>query len=620
MNGNPFLGVFLHMIGGLAAGSFYIPFRKVRGWSWESSWLVQGALAWIVMPILLAALTVPGLAAVLSGSPLRSVALSWLFGALWGVGGLTFGLSMRYLGISLGYALALGFCAAFGTLIPPLAHGEFARLLSSFSGWTVLGGVMVCLLGIAICGYAGLCKERELPEEAKKAAVREFALGKGFLVAAFAGVMSACMAFAIDAGEAIAQSALAGGASPIYQNNAAFVVVMAGGFTTNFIWCLALNRRHQSGGDYARGPAGRLIANYALSGLAGAIWYGQFFFYGMGTTQLGKYNFSSWTIHMAFIIVFSTLWGLSFREWKGVSRRTLRLVWSGLAVLVLSTLVIGYGNYKSGAGPSPVACQLYVWTQHFGKQGQRLDGHLGEAFAATKSAGYGDVQGFLDFFESEERAREVEAELRKHGLSMRAAYAGGRMHEEEPAAKAIEAIVRRAKIGKKFGLEVVIHNPDPIGREKTDAELEVQSKSLDRLGGALRDLGLRLAIHTHDPEMRSGAREWFHILRHTGSDQVFFCLDLHWIHRGKQDPIALLQAAGARTIDLHLRNSKDGVWTEDLGPGDIDYREVAKALQAIPYQGFYTVELAYEGKTAVTLGLEENLRRSRAFVKEILGK
>jgi inosose dehydratase len=230
------------------------------------------------------------------------------------------------------------------------------------------------------------------------------------------------------------------------------------------------------------------------------------------------------------------------------------------------------------------------------------------------------VQGFLDTFDSEERAKQVAAELQKHGLAMRAAYAGGRMHEEEPAAKAIEAIARRAGIGKKIGLEVVVHNPDSIGREKTDAELEVQAKSLNRLGGALREIGLRLAIHTHDPEMRSGAREWYHMLRHTDADKVFFCLDLHWIYRGKQDPIALLKAAGSRVLDLHLRNSKEGVWTEDLGPGDLDYRDVARTLQAISYQGFYTVELAYEGKTAVTRGLEENLRRSRAFVKEVLGK
>jgi len=345
MMANPFLGVFLHSVGGLAAGSFYIPFRKVKAWAWESYWLIQGVLAWIVAPWIVGWVTVPHLAEVLWNSPARSLGLAYLFGALWGIGGLTFGLSMRYLGMSLGYAMALGFCAAFGTLIPPIVQGEFAGLAASGSGLTVLIGVLVCLTGIAICGFAGIRKERELTEEQKKESIREFALGKGFMVAIFSGIMSACMAFGVTAGKPIAETALAAGVADIYQNTPVFVVILAGGFTTNFLWCLALNLKNKTLKDYVSGSSGSLANNYLFAGIAGVIWYGQFFFYGMGTTKMGEYDFSSWTIHMAFIIVFSNLWGMYFKEWKGVGAQTRRTVWLGIAVLILSTVVIGVGNY-----------------------------------------------------------------------------------------------------------------------------------------------------------------------------------------------------------------------------------------------------------------------------------
>jgi L-rhamnose-H+ transport protein len=341
----PFLGVLLHSVGGLAAGSFYIPFRKVKAWAWESYWLIQGVLAWVVMPSLVSALTVPHLVAVFSQVEWPVFALVYLFGLLWGIGGLTFGLSMRYLGMSLGYAVALGLCAAVGTLVPPMLEGEFLALCTEPSGLAILAGVAVCLAGISICGYAGIRKEREVSEEEKKATIKEFALAKGLAVATFAGVLSGCMAIAFHFGKPISNAALETGTRSIFTNNPVFIVAMAGGFTTNFIWCLILNFKNKSIGDYVRGSARLLAANYAFAGMAGIIWYGQFFFYGMGTTMMGAYDFSSWTIHMAFIIVFSNLWGIRFKEWKGVSRRTLTLVYAGIAVLILSTMVVGYGNY-----------------------------------------------------------------------------------------------------------------------------------------------------------------------------------------------------------------------------------------------------------------------------------
>ena len=343
---DPFIGVLLHAVAGLAAASFYIPFKKVKGWAWETYWLTQGFAAWLVMPIFMAWLTTPDLWAILSNSPVKSMCLACIFGTLWGVGGLTFGLSMRYLGLSLGYAMAIGFCAAFGTLIPPIVAGDAVAVFTTPSGLAVLAGVIVCLLGIAVCGYAGVLKERQLTEKQKKQAIKEFALTKGFIVAVFAGIMSACMAFAIQAGKPIAQVALEAGTKAIYQNNPVFIFAMGGGFTTNCIWCIVLSWRNKSTRDYVKGPSYTLLLNYMLAFAGGTTWYLQFFFYGMGMSKLGReYDFASWSILMAFIIVFSNIWGLLFREWKGSSQRTYTFIFFGLFVLFISTIIICYGNY-----------------------------------------------------------------------------------------------------------------------------------------------------------------------------------------------------------------------------------------------------------------------------------
>ncbi|MHC4204755.1 MAG: L-rhamnose/proton symporter RhaT [Planctomycetota bacterium] len=344
------LGIFLHALGGFAAGSFYIPFKKVRDWAWESYWLVGGFFSWIIIPFLVALLTVPGLFSILGEAPVRSVLLCYLFGLLWGIGGLTFGLSMRYLGMSLGYAIALGFCAAFGTIIPPIFDEQIGTLLNFASGQTTLAGVVVCLVGIGICGWAGVCKEKEMPEEKKKETIKEFNFVKGLWVAVFAGVMSACMAFGIKAGKPIAQLAVDRGVHSLWQNSAVFIYILAGGFTTNFIWCVFLNLKNRTGRNYLDSGNKSLLGNYIFSAMAGTTWYFQFMFYGMGTTKMGKYDFSSWTIHMAFIIVFSNIWGLIFHEWKGSSRRTHQIVFAGILVLILSTIVVGYGNYLAALG------------------------------------------------------------------------------------------------------------------------------------------------------------------------------------------------------------------------------------------------------------------------------
>lgn len=355
---NPLLGLIFHWMGGLASASFYIPFRGIKRWSWESYWLVGGVFSWVVAPGLFAWLLVPEFADILARAPGPSLRWCFFFGAMWGIGGLTFGLTMRYLGIALGMAIALGFCAAFGTLMPPLFAGEFGRIAGTVVGRWILGGVGLCLVGIAISGLAGMSRERELPADEKKQAIKEFDFWKGLGMAVFSGIMSSCMSYGFAAGRPIASLAkshlAAQGASDLWQNLPVLVVVLAGGFATNLIWCLLLNWRNRTAGDYVGRnfpPVDRpsIAVNYLLCALAGTTWYLQFFFYSMGETRMGAYGFSSWTLHMASIIIFSTLWGVGLREWKGTSRRTHGLIVVGLGVLVGSTVVVGYANYLGAA-------------------------------------------------------------------------------------------------------------------------------------------------------------------------------------------------------------------------------------------------------------------------------
>jgi L-rhamnose-H+ transport protein len=382
---NPFLGVFFHWIGGLAAGSFYLPYRGVKKWAWETYWLVGGFFSWIIAPLVMASLLVPGLFSILGRAPSRSVWLAYIFGVLWGIGGLTFGLTVRYLGMALGYALALGYCAAFGTLAPPIYNGQWHMIVSETWGRYVLLGIGVCLAGIAISGLAGMSKELELSAEQKKSSVREFNFIKGLIVATFAGILSGCFNIGLDQGTPIAQltaqQLAATGRSDLWQNLPVLVVVLWGGFTTNFVWCVVLNIRNRSGHEYfssyqrvssvetPNGAGGGmavavarsavqvervpLLGNYVFSAVAGVTWYLQFFFYSMGATRMGDYGFASWTLHMASIIIFSTLWGVALHEWKGSSRRTHALIAAGLIVLMASTMVVGYGYYVKAQAIAP---------------------------------------------------------------------------------------------------------------------------------------------------------------------------------------------------------------------------------------------------------------------------
>jgi len=342
-------GIIFHAIGGFAAGSFYLPLKKVREWSWESGWLVNGVFSWILAPIFVASITVPSLLSVIMDAPGVSLFWTYFFGVLWGIGGLTFGLSVRYLGMSLGYAVALGFCAAFGTIIPTIHDGTFMKLVTTLSGGVVMGGILVGLAGIAVCGHAGRLKEKAMPTDTDGR--QEFNLVRGILVAGFAGIMSACMAFAFAAGAPITENAAAAECGSLWVNNASLVVILLGGFTTNAIWCVWLNIKNGSGKDYAdkKAPLGK---NYLFSALAGVTWYLQFMFYGMGSTKMGAYHFTSWTLHMSFIIIASNLWSLYLKEWKGSGQKAIKTLIAGILVITLSTVLIGLGGYLEGVAAS----------------------------------------------------------------------------------------------------------------------------------------------------------------------------------------------------------------------------------------------------------------------------
>src|ERR1700712_1238822 len=252
------LGVFFHFIGGFASGSFYMPYKKVKGWHWENYWIVGGFFSWLIVPPLAAYLTVPGFAAIISNTPWEVIRYTMLFGLLWGVGGLTYGLGVRYLGMSLGNSVVLGFCSAFGALVPSVYYNffptagktTFTDLISTAWGRIILGGILLCLLGIFVCGRAGVMKEKELSEEQKKKSVSEFNLVKGLIVAIISGVLSACFNFGIEAGKPMAEAAVRAGFNPLYQNNVIYITLLWGGLATNFLWCMILNFTNRSFGDY----------------------------------------------------------------------------------------------------------------------------------------------------------------------------------------------------------------------------------------------------------------------------------------------------------------------------------------------------------------------------------
>ena len=354
---NPTLGVLIFTLGGLAGAVFYLPFKKVKNWAWESYWLVYAVFGLVLVPWLLALSTSPNLLAVLKASESKTLLKCYLCGAMWGVGGLTWGLMIRYLGVGLGLAIGCGLCSAAGTLIPPIIAGQMDKLYGTPAANMSLLAVIVSLVGIVMVGMAGMSKENELPEEEKKKAVAEYDFKKGILVAIFSGLMSSGMSFGLTGGKEIEQ--LAKTLAPVtpiaWAGMPVLVVVLLGGFTVNFFWCLMLNAKNKTGGDYLKAGA-PLVGNVVFAGLAGAIWCSQFICFKTGEPAMGSMAYVGWAVLMASAILFSTLLGVFLGEWKGTSGRTRSFLTLGLLLLLTSSVLTG------------------------------ISGHLGQAKAAEKPA------------------------------------------------------------------------------------------------------------------------------------------------------------------------------------------------------------------------------------------
>ncbi|NCB68415.1 MAG: L-rhamnose/proton symporter RhaT [Bacteroidia bacterium] len=338
---NTLIGLFIIAVGSLGQSSSYVPIKKVKNWAWESFWLVQGIFAWLVFPYLGALLAVP------EGHTLGEIialgdGAAWkalFFGVLWGVGGLTFGLSMRYLGVALGQSIALGTCSAFGTLIPAILAGTN---LFEGKGLFLLISVSVAIAGIAVIGFAGSLRAQNMTDEQKKAAVKDFALGKGLLVALLAGVMSACFSLGIEAATPIREAAIGMGTEALYAGLPAILIITIGGFMTNAVYCLFQNVKNKTLKDYFSVPANVFINNILFTALAGILWYSQFFGLELGKSFLtpGTVMMAfSWSILMSLNITFSNVWGIILKEWKGVKPATIGVLVLGMGILIFSLII-----------------------------------------------------------------------------------------------------------------------------------------------------------------------------------------------------------------------------------------------------------------------------------------
>ncbi len=336
------LGLLIIAVGSFCQSSSYVPIKKVREWSWESFWLTQGLFAWLVFPLLGALLAVPeghSLGELFTAGNGFRIGMTVLFGVLWGVGGLTFGLSMRYLGVALGQSISLGTCAGLGTILGPVLLNIFFPELNALASLTyaVILGVVVTLVGIAIIGVAGSMKAASLTDEEKQQAVKDFNFPKGILIALLAGFMSGCFNVGLEFGKDINFGELT---DPMFRTLPATLLITLGGFVTNAVYCLWQNARNKSFSDY--GKKELWLNNILFCALAGGLWYSQFFGLSLGRSFFeagGVMDTLSFCILMALNVTFSNVWGILLNEWKGCSKKTITVLVIGILVLIASTFI-----------------------------------------------------------------------------------------------------------------------------------------------------------------------------------------------------------------------------------------------------------------------------------------
>jgi len=335
-------GVLYHAVGASGAALCYTPQKGVKGWSWQTYWLAQALICWLVLPLVVAYLTIPQLTLVLKEAPVAAMQKSFLLGMAYGIGGTAFGIAIRYVGFSLTYAIAVGISCVLGTLLPPLVHGTLGDVLKSNGAVLLIIGVAMGAIGIALCGLAGRNKEKDIAADVNNKT--QFSLAKGLPLCFLAGILSALYGFSLDQGQPIADVAAKYGAGN-FQGNVIYIFSNTGAFVTTLFYCLYLHNKDKTFYQYGNASGNNLSVNYLLSILTGLLWYGQFFFYGLGHVRMGAYKFTSWAIHMIMLVLFSSVAGLVMKEWKQCSSKTLRWLIGALLVLVIAILLLTYGNY-----------------------------------------------------------------------------------------------------------------------------------------------------------------------------------------------------------------------------------------------------------------------------------
>jgi L-rhamnose-H+ transport protein len=347
MNVNVLVGISLISVGAFSAGSFAVPFGRIRSWKWETYWMVFSLGAYILLPLLACIVFSPGFAGILKSTPGNTLWFVFLLGAVYGVGNLSFGLSLRYLGLSLGYALSLGLMMAIGTLIPPLIDGRLGLMIKSSGGNLLIAGIAVAAIGITFSAWAGIVKDKIISQNQKQQNVSEFHLTKGILAALLVGITGSAMSLGFEQGLPISGIAEQRGVNSLFLMMPVYLVLLSGTFLSTLIWCFFLGIKNRSVENYIRAGNTRTLAlNYGFGLLAGLLWFSQFIFYSMGKSRMGPFTFTSWGILMALTIAFASVWGLIRKEWEGASLKIYILMAFSLVILIIASFMIGMSGFK----------------------------------------------------------------------------------------------------------------------------------------------------------------------------------------------------------------------------------------------------------------------------------
>lgn len=342
MDSNILLGILFIATGAFSAGSFAVPFGIIKGWKWETYWMVYSFGAYVLFPLISCLIFAPGFVKAISSTSFGTLAAVFLLGAVYGIGNLSFGLALRYLGLSLGYALSLGLMLAIGTMIPPILDGRLQVMVQNSGGKLLILGVLVACVGVALSAWSGILKDKNVSEEKKHESIREFNLIKGLVAAGLVGIAGSAMSLGFEKGIPVSDMSVSQGINPLFSMMPVMIVLLPGTLVTAIIWCIYLGMRNRSLKDYLNAETGKILScNYLFGLLAGLLWFSQFIVYSMGKSKMGPYTFTSWGILMALTIVFSTVWGLIRGEWKGVSVKVISLMVLSILILIISSYMIG---------------------------------------------------------------------------------------------------------------------------------------------------------------------------------------------------------------------------------------------------------------------------------------